>query len=54
MEWECKICKELTEYFLKHYPDRRGSAMCEKCIENAGVIPMDFSYYNEYIKREKD
>lgn len=37
---ECKTCKELTEYFLSNNPGRKGQALCDKCIEAWGIVPL--------------
>lgn len=40
----CSVCKDLTEYFLKHNPDRKGYALCQKCMLEQGIVPLDLLY----------
>jgi hypothetical protein len=44
MSEDCEVCKMLTEYFLKNNPERKGYAMCEKCISDAGIVPIQLLY----------
>lgn len=41
---QCEICRKLTEHFLKNNLDRKGSALCEKCMDRAGITPVSLPY----------
>jgi hypothetical protein len=41
---ECDECKELNEYFSRNYPERKGTAICLKCMDELGLVPMKLDY----------
>ncbi len=40
----CKICEQMTEWYLKENPDKKGCVLCEQCYENSKEF---FYYMNE-------
>lgn len=34
-EVECNTCKNMTEWYLKENPDKKGYVLCEKCYEKS-------------------
>lgn len=51
---ECVTCKQMTEWYLKENPEKRGYVLCEPCYEKSKnyFVYLDLPYQPERSKRE--